>query len=130
MTRPRGQWPYPGDSPLARARRIAQAYRARLDDVAPDYVADLDQRFVDWGETWIVPRLAIFDLDDWLTPGQAAELGGVDTATVRMWRARGRLRGHRDAAGHWIYLARDVIALISAPRTRRVDHGTAGQDAP
>lgn len=113
-----GCWPYPGDSPVAKARRVAQAYRARLDAIAPDQVADLDATFSDWGERWIAPRLTMFDLDDLLTPGQAADLGGVDTATVRVWRARGRIVGHRDHDGSWRYLARDVVALISAPRTR------------
>lgn len=122
-------WPYPGDSPVAKARRVAHAYRARLEDAQPDWAAQLDQRFVSWGERWVVPHLALFDLDDWLTPAEAAELGGVDTATVRMWRARGRLTGCRNANGDWRYRARDVIALLSAPRTRP-GRASAGQEAP
>jgi hypothetical protein len=100
-----------------------------LEDAQPEWAAQLDRTFVSWGERWVVPQLTMFDLDDWLTPAEAAELGGVDTATVRMWRARGRLDGHLNSNGDWRYRAGDVIALISAPRARP-GRSTAGELDP
>jgi hypothetical protein len=111
-------WPYPGDSPLARARRVAQAYRAALDTADPDTCRRLDGLARRWGETWAVPSVSVHDLDDWLTPAQAADLACVSTGHLRVWRHRGRLTGRQRLDGTWEYLARDVINLVTATRRR------------
>lgn len=110
-------WPYPGDSPLARARRVAHAYRARLADTNPTACAELDQLLATWGQTWVVPSLANHDLDDWVGPADAAQLAAVDPATLRVWRHRGRLTGRRTHSG-WEYRVRDVLELVSTTRHR------------
>lgn len=111
-------WPYPGDGPIARARRVAHAYRARLDDVAPDECRDLDQLMTAWGQTWATPRSTVVELDDWIGPNDAADLAGVRAATLREWRRRGRITGRRD--GHtWQYLTRDVLTVAARIRRRR-----------
>ena len=110
-------WPYPGDSPIARARRVAHAYRARLHTVAPDVCAQLDAAMSEWGQHWVVPRVVSYDPDTWLSPAQAADLGGVEVDTVRQWRLRGRLKG-RYKQGKWQYRAGDIVALTKHKRTR------------
>jgi Helix-turn-helix domain len=122
-----GSWPYGGDSPIARARRVAQGYRARLDALDPASCAELDRLFADLGERWVAPRLLTVADDDTLTAAEAADLAGVSLNTVRVWRARGRLTGEQDARGSWRYRAGDVIELISNRRRRR---GRAGQSGP
>jgi hypothetical protein len=111
-------WPYPGDSPLARARRLAQAYRAALADTDPGACDQLDERARTWGETWIVPAVITHDLDDWLTPTQAADLACVDPAHLRTWRHRGRLTGRQRPDGGWEYQARDILELLTNRRRR------------
>jgi hypothetical protein len=111
-------WPYPGDSPLARARRVAHAYRAALEHTDPDACAALDQQMTRWGQAWVAPRPELHDLDDWIGPAEAADLAAVGTAQLRVWRHRGRITGRRRASGSWEYQVRDVLALISATRHR------------
>jgi hypothetical protein len=119
-----GQWLYPGDSPLVIARRVAGAYRARLAREAPDACAELDAQMVRLGQTWAVPRLLHFDLDDLLSPAQAAELAAVQPDTIGQLRRAGRLPGTL-VDGVWYYLARDVLALSTHTRRRRTS-GTGG----
>lgn len=110
-------WPYPGDSPLARARRVTHAYRAALERADPAACAAIDQQMTRWGQTWVAPRPELHDLDDWIGPADAADLAAVDTAQLRVWRHRGRLTG-RKVNGRWEYRVRDVLALISTVRHR------------
>jgi hypothetical protein len=122
-------WPYAGDSPVARARRVAQAYRARLEILDLDGCHDLDRLFADLGETWVAPRVLTVQPTDWLTAAEAADLAGVGVATLRQWRRRGLLSGERDARGSWRYWAGEVLDLVSSPRTRtrrRVHTGRSG----
>jgi hypothetical protein len=111
-------WPYPGDSPLARARRIAHAYRARLRPADPEACAELDDLMARWGETWAVPTIDLHDLDAWLTPAEAADFACVRPAQLRDWRRRGRLTGRQRHDGTWEYQARDVLQLLANTRTR------------
>lgn len=113
-----GRWPYPGDSELARARRVAQAYREHLHTANPTLCAAVDETMVGYGETWVVPHLVTCELDDWLTVTQACDLAAVKPATLRQWRARGRLSGEL-VDGEWMYLARDILAVVSEVRYRR-----------
>lgn len=48
--------------------------------------------------------------DDWLPPARAAEVAAVSVATLRVWRARGRLSGRRHSGG-WLYRHGDLVAL-------------------
>lgn len=112
-------WPYPGDSPVARARRIALAYRqAALGEDPSVAVARLDAKCQEWGEGWVTPKLALFEPDDLITVQQAAELVSVHPDTIGALRRSGRLPG-RMINRKWWYLARDVSAVISTTRHRR-----------
>lgn len=118
-------WPYPGDSPVARARRIARAYREHLAVADPARCAELDAACEAWGQTWIAPRTLRYDLDDWLRPADAADIAAVSVATLRKMRTRGRLVGRRTSEG-WRYRARDVLALATGVRTRSGGRTSAG----
>lgn len=111
-------WPYPGDSPLARARRLTHAYRAALANADPDGCHDLDHRAREWGETWITPGVVLYDLDDWLTPTEAADIACVRPAQLREWRRRSRITGRQRTDGTWEYQARDILTLMAEVRRR------------
>lgn len=83
------QWPWPGDTALTRARRIAASYRAVLEDIAPDICHQLDQQMITMGVDWIVPRVVAWSEDDWMSAEQVAQYAGVSLATVYSWRHRG-----------------------------------------
>ncbi|GAA0528646.1 hypothetical protein GCM10010172_06550 [Paractinoplanes ferrugineus] len=127
----RGIWPWPVDTPLDRARRIAGLYRARLNLAAPDNCAEADQLMRDYGETWMLDKPDIIDPDTALTTAQAAELVNVPVARIRKWAGlnhpekpgepllpRFKMRG-RDRT----YLAEHVLAAAAAMRRYRHAHG-------
>lgn len=111
-------WPFPGDAPIVRTRRVALAYRALAQRADPAAVADLDARVADWGETWAVPRLVTHQAGAWLSAREAAEVACVKPDTLRVLRHRGRLSARRTPDGRsYEYLADDIEALKS-PRSR------------
>ena len=110
-------WPFPGDSPTARARRVALAYRARLLMLNPAACEALDAQMRNMGQRWVAPTIQAHRMDDWVPPRVAAELAAVELATLREWRRRGRLTG-RKRDGRWEYQVRDVLALSTATRRR------------
>lgn len=112
----RSAWPYPGDSPVARARRIAHMYRAQLRALNPDTAGQLDDTAVSFGETWIIERLVVHGDDDLLSPADAASYLCISTDSLRVLRARGRIVGH-SVSGTWHYRFADLRQL-SEKRTR------------
>jgi hypothetical protein len=112
------RWPYPGDSPVVVARRVALAYRARLAESDPDACAALDKRLTLWGQGWAVSKLVTFSLDDWLNPRQAAEVASIEVHSIAQLRRSGRLPG-RWRNGTWEYRYRDVLALSTVKRHRK-----------
>lgn len=114
----RSSWPFPGESPLARARRAAQAYRTALAASDPAAAARLDDRLTAWGETWMVPKLITYGPDDMLTAAQAGEVLCISAAAVNNLRRAGRLPGTREN-GMWRYRAREVTKLLAEPRRRQ-----------
>lgn len=50
--------------------------------------------------------------DQLLTPGEVAELFGVDPKTVSRWADAGKLEAMRTLGGHRRYRAREVHALL------------------
>ena len=122
-------WPHAGDNAVTRARRVAQAYRERLREVAPDACAGMDDRMRQLGQTWIVPEKLAHELDDLVTTAVAAELAGVEQRTVHAWRRRGYLSdsGQRrylvatgqDARGWPLFRVGDVLKVAATTRRRR-----------
>ena len=115
-----GTWPFPGESPVARARRVALAYRAAVEAHAPEQVLhDLDRIIArEWGEAWAAPRVLIHGPDDALSAAEAGALICISAAAINNLRRAGRLTGHKDPAGHWRYRAREVSRLSSEVRRR------------
>lgn len=132
------KWPFPGDSPMARSRKMGSAYRAvameqqaivaaltkRLaehEEVGQpvDAVSDLDQRFTSWGETWHVGTVIHREPDDMIPAAEAGEILQVSKGTISRLRARGRIKG--EWRGHhfgYFYKVRDVYALSEEARGR------------
>lgn len=111
------QWPYPGDSPLVRARRLVHAYRSIAEEADPEGCAEMDARAYAWGESWAVPTLLAVDPDEWLSPAEAANIACVGVETLRQMRRRGVLAGERDGRTYK-YRAGDIYSLSTAIRGR------------
>lgn len=149
------KWPFPGDSPVVRARKVALAYRTVALEAASDLqvlaaalskvdlslvdeeavqvlikrrpndpVAELDERFLQWGEKWHAEQPAR-DLqpDDEVTSKEAGALLNVAPQTVNRMRIRGRIKGRWvkgqfGSPGHWKFKVSDVYALSSELRGR------------
>lgn len=130
MTAPAPRWPFPGDNAIARARKVAQAYRAALGLQNRALRDDIDEAMCEAGETWVTEREIVWAGDgmDALTTAQAAELAHVPTYEVSRWATmewpgepgRPLLPRFRRQGRTMTYLARDVVA---AARVRR---GSAG----
>jgi hypothetical protein len=116
-------WPYPGDSPVARARRVAHAYRARLQTADPPACADLDATMRAWGQQWAVPRVLTVEPDAWVTASEAADLAAVSLGALRELRRRQRLTG-RKVDGRWQYQVKEIVALGARKRARTGTGGT------
>jgi len=123
----RGIWPWPVDTPLDRARRIAGMYRARLKLLGPDSCTEADQLMRDYGETWMLDKPDIIEPEQELTTAQAAELVNVPVARIRKWACldhpekpgepllpRFKMRGKQRT-----YLAVNVLAAAAAVRRQR-----------
>jgi hypothetical protein len=98
----RGVWPYPGDTPVVRARRVAQMYRQQLKTLNPVTCAELDNTAVGFGETWVIEKTVVYKDADLLPPRDAADYLCVSTDSLRMLRTRGRLVGYEiDGVFHY-----------------------------
>lgn len=109
----RNRWPHPGDSPLARARRIAQMYRQHLHAANPDLCDQADTTAQRFGETWVIPKVVTAHDDDMLDPADAADFLCTSTANIRRLRLAGRLNGHDTDSG-WKYKVADLRNLQNA----------------
>lgn len=115
--RPPDPWPWPGDSVLDRARRVAREYRDALAATDPQRCAALDQRVVELGQPWIVPQPVTVGPDDLLTAEQLADYAQVGVRTINEWRRRGLEAV--DTVDGPRYRPRDLIAWDTRRRERR-----------
>lgn len=116
---PSGRWPYPGDTPLVRARKVAQMYRARLRALSTDACDDADNAAVGFGETWVVPRVLTYTDRDWLKPADAADYLCISVEALRLLRTRGRIeQAVLGEDGIWRYPFAELRTL-QGRRTRR-----------
>jgi hypothetical protein len=112
------RWPWPADTPLDRARRVAGAYRDALLEADPAGCAALDERAVALGQGWVVPQPATVALDDLLTAEQAAVYAQVGVRTLDEWRRRGLVAV--TTADGVRYRPRDLHEFEANRRARRV----------
>ncbi|MPZ66188.1 MAG: hypothetical protein GEU83_11965 [Pseudonocardiaceae bacterium] len=82
-------WPWPADTPLDRARRVARSYRDALADADPDTCSQLDARMTELGQGWVQPKPLLHHDNDLLTATEVADMCDVKVRTVDVWRSRG-----------------------------------------
>ncbi|WP_370944037.1 helix-turn-helix domain-containing protein [Amycolatopsis sp. cg5] len=114
-------WPWPGDSPLDRARRVARTYRDALMGADEEACAEVDQQCRDLGQSWVVPKPLIFGQDDLLDAEEVAEMCDVQPDTVRQWKRRGLPTV--DTADGVRFRVADVLAYHAGRRRRRAHKG-------
>jgi hypothetical protein len=113
-------WPFPCDSPTVIARRVAWAYRARLEKADPDDCHDLDRILGKLGQQWATARPAVRRPDAWVSARDAAEIASLSMNQIRGLRLAGRLTGRRLGPRRWEYQVAEINAL-SANRRKRKD---------
>jgi hypothetical protein len=111
-------WPWPADTPLDRARRVAQSYRAALEVVDGRAVARLDAWAVEHGQSWVAGGAIDYDPDELLTISEAADTAHVQVKTIYQWHQRGlvytrTVDGVRVRAG-------DLVRYVQDRRRQRV----------
>jgi hypothetical protein len=124
----RSLWPYPLDTDLDKAHKIANMYRSRLRALDLDACNLLDDTVTAFGETWMLDKPEIVDPDREVTTRQAADLAQVHPDTIRKWAClrhpedptrellpRFKMRGRERT-----YLAGKVLEAAAA--VRRVQH--------
>jgi len=107
-------WPWPGDTPLERARRIANDLLALLSD-ADRHVAVVTARAV--GETWLGASLLRWTNDDVIAPSEAAGLVHATPAHLRSWVRMGVLT--RTGRGYRVQDVLDASAEVHKRRQTR-----------
>ena len=108
------KWPWPGDTPTERARRIANSLLMLLPaDERPVWTA----RAHAIGETWLGETLVRWTADDVVPPGEAARLVHRTTADLRKWVQTGLLK--RIGRGYRVGDVLDASAQASQRRTTR-----------
>jgi hypothetical protein len=119
-------WPFPGDTELDKARRIAQDYRRELARLDPDLCRQLDDAARRLGQPWIAPIRADLDLDTKLHPARLAEhLAGQVTANqISQWGTRRRIPRHTDRDGRTVYRVGDVLDELARQRRARAERQT------
>lgn len=112
-------WPFPGDSALDRAKRIAQSYRAELMAADPATCELLDGRAKAVGEGWVIPTLISVDVDDWVRVDSASELAGRSKDAIHKWIQRGKLKSIKDEYGRATVRVGDVLDVVAEYRRER-----------
>jgi hypothetical protein len=110
------------DSPLDRSRIVARSYREALRMNFPELCARIDEHMLGLGQTWVVPQIAQYELDDLLTAQQAADYCGIEKQTLQVWKSRGltvieTVDGRR-------YRVADLLAYQAERRVRRKSRGS------
>lgn len=78
-------WPWPGDTPTERARRIANSLVALLPE--PDRTLMIAKAHA-LGETWLGSSLVVHEPDETITTRDAAAMLCVGEDTIRAWATR------------------------------------------
>jgi hypothetical protein len=127
----RNPWPWPIDTPLDRARKVAVMYRRHLRTAAPGVCASVDDTARQFGETWMLEKEDIVEPGQELTTAQAAELVRVPIRRIREWsctthpedRTKPLLPRFKMRGRERTYLAEDVLAAAAAMRRYRHANG-------
>jgi hypothetical protein len=110
-------WPWPADSPLDRARRVARSYRELLLAQLPDACRALDEEMIRRGQGWVLPQVDQYDPSELLTADEAALFCNVEKKTLYEWRRRGlKITATPDGTR---YKVADLVEYQALRRTRR-----------
>lgn len=136
QTKPK--WPWPGDTDLQKARRLANSTLTMLVKVDPEGAELLMAQAHLYELTWFGPTPVINDPEDAVTTLEAAQLMHVKPQTIRLWACTPHPDPERAAAGEtllrrfkWLgrertYLVRDLYeAQRLAKRERAANGGEA-----
>lgn len=114
-------WPWPADTTLDRARRVAQAYRQALLKATPDECARLDAQMAAVGQAWVLPAANTHEPMDLLTADLAAEEMRVARRTIYAWREKGLPVVETPDGPR--YRVADLHEYVTAQRRRRARSG-------
>lgn len=128
-----GGWPWPGDGPADRAKRVALSYRHLLVQIVGGDVFDpslaleaLDGRWAELGAGWVKPTDSPLRLDDWLTAQEMADLFHISAKQVYMWGYRSHIEVI-ESNGEKRYRVGDVVDYERQRRGRRHTSAVACQ---
>ncbi|GAA1600643.1 hypothetical protein GCM10009764_25700 [Nocardia ninae] len=107
-------WPFPGDTALQRARKVASSYRAALHTIDPQRCAELDERAVELGQGWVAPvelpaHLAEYALDAELSAADIEHFWRIPASTIRTWAHRGLIASRPALDGSPRYVVGEVL---------------------
>ncbi|MCP3801841.1 hypothetical protein NLX83_21480 [Allokutzneria sp. A3M-2-11 16] len=111
-------WPWPADTALDRARRLALGYRAALAEADPQRCAQLDTHAVNFGEAWVNHTPSTLAPDAMLSAVELAEALGVTPERIRKAASRGTIDRFPTSAGPR-YRAGDVLDWLAIQRRAR-----------
>jgi hypothetical protein len=116
-------WPWPGDTDVDKARRVAHDYRRELARHDPGMCLRLDQAYQRLGQHWIAPVPATLDLEARLRPVRLAEYlaGEVTPNQISQWGTRHRIRRYSDRDGHTVYRVGDIVDELARQRRARAE---------
>lgn len=112
-------WPFPHDTTLERARKVARSYRTLAFNADPAGCAALDDLAVERGQGWVVPRPTGLDLDDLVGVRDLSHLLDVPEKTLYRWGSEGLLQRRVADDGSLVFLMRDVVELCAKKRGAR-----------
>lgn len=115
--RPHDPWPWPQDSIVDRARRVAASYRHALADHAPTVCEQLDEQSRRLGQGWVLPA-PVYEDNDLLDTDLAADYLHVQPRTVDEYHRRG-LRATSTVDGVR-YRVGDLKEFVRDRRKRRI----------
>lgn len=109
-------WPWPADTALARARRVARSYRDALEATDPAVCAYLDAEMDRFGQRWVLDLYATYQEHDLLSAELVADYAQVRRKTVYEWARRGLDAVQTPDGKRWRF--RDVQRWVGGSRGR------------